>query len=279
MKQILWILIIATFFYLICPNFKSANAQFDLLGSKMAGVNCGVPGHTAKGLFDRANPWQEINECCPRNENKLCPDLAEKVLGFVPAGFANKIPLVGPAINDYNAWCDEMKKIQDKVGDGQCVFGEVDRTKPGKCYCVDDGLVSDPLPAVRKMCEKYVRDNPAELKSCIYCASGQFEDGKAVNKEVFDRGYWTGLGCIPTDFDSFITHFVMKIGIGFAGVIALLCIIFSAIMIQTSAGNAEKVKKAQQNMTSCILGLILIIFSIFILRLIGVDILGIPFLK
>ena len=35
-------------------------------------------------------------------------------------------------------------------------------------------------------------------------------------------------------------------------------------------------KKAQELITSCIMGLMLIIFSIFILRLIGVDILKIP---
>lgn len=275
MKRILQIFILATFFYLFCFSFKPANAQFNLFGSKMAGVNCGVPGSQTQASF-----FQEINECCPKNENQPCPDLADRILGFVPDGFVGKIPLIGPALDDYKKTCDEMKKIQDQVGDGQCIFGKTNKTIPGKCYCIDNELTNDPLPAVRKMCEQYIdaKLNPSELKSCIYCASGQFEDGKITDKNVIDRGYWTGLGCIPTDFQNFITHFVMKIGIGFAGVIALLCIIYSAIMIQTSAGNAEKVKKAQQNMTSCILGLILIIFSIFILRLIGVDILRIPFL-
>ena len=47
-------------------------------------------------------------------------------------------------------------------------------------------------------------------------------------------------------------------------------------MMQTSQGNPEKLKKAQEMLTSCIMGLMLIIFSVLILRLIGVDILKIP---
>jgi len=46
--------------------------------------------------------------------------------------------------------------------------------------------------------------------------------------------------------------------------------------MQSSQGNPEKLKKSQDMITSCIMGLMLIIFSIFILKLIGVDILKIP---
>ena len=38
----------------------------------------------------------------------------------------------------------------------------------------------------------------------------------------------------------------------------------------------EKIKKAQDLLTSCIMGLMLIIFAVFILRLVGVNILRIP---
>ena len=55
-----------------------------------------------------------------------------------------------------------------------------------------------------------------------------------------------------------------------------MCIIYSAYLIQFSRGNPERIKKAREYLTSCIMGLLLIIFSIFILRLIGVDILRIP---
>jgi hypothetical protein len=89
-------------------------------------------------------------------------------------------------------------------------------------------------------------------------------------------GIWTSIGCISSDLKGFISQTLLSWGIGLAGIIALLCIIYSAFQMQTSQGNPEKIKKAQELLTSCIMGLMLIIFSIFILKLIGVNILKIP---
>ena len=74
----------------------------------------------------------------------------------------------------------------------------------------------------------------------------------------------------------FIEETIFGLGIGLAGMVSLLCIIYAAFTMQSSQGNPEKIKKAQELLTSCIMGLILIIFSVFILRLIGVSILRIP---
>jgi hypothetical protein len=65
-------------------------------------------------------------------------------------------------------------------------------------------------------------------------------------------------------------------GIGLAGGVAMLCIMYSAFRMQTSQGNPEAIKKAQETLTSCITGLVLIIFSVLILRIIAQDILRIP---
>ncbi|OGK37872.1 hypothetical protein A3F03_01485 [Candidatus Roizmanbacteria bacterium RIFCSPHIGHO2_12_FULL_41_11] len=102
-----------------------------------------------------------------------------------------------------------------------------------------------------------------ELKACIDCAHD-------------DGGVFTAMGCIPVDFTKFVTKYVLGVGVGLAGLIAFLCVIYSAIILQTSSGNAERLKATQEQLTSCIVGLMLIIFSVFILRLIGVNILRIP---
>jgi hypothetical protein len=84
-------------------------------------------------------------------------------------------------------------------------------------------------------------------------------DGKSIN---------TAIGCIPiNDTDA---------AIGVGGGIAFLLIVLAGFQIMTSAGNPDRLKAGQELMTSAIAGLILLIFSVFILRIIGVDILGLP---
>jgi len=61
-----------------------------------------------------------------------------------------------------------------------------------------------------------------------------------------------------------------------AGGVAFLLIIFGAIKILTSAGNPENVRAGRELITSAIMGLLFIIFSLFLLQLIGVKILNIP---
>ena len=94
---------------------------------------------------------------------------------------------------------------------------------------------------------------------------------------VKDTGISTAIGCIPvlgangtTDFLTFILRWAVGIG----GGIAFLLILYAGFMIMTSSGNPERLKAGQELLTSAISGLILLIFSVFILKFIGVDILG-----
>lgn len=89
------------------------------------------------------------------------------------------------------------------------------------------------------------------------------------------KGVWTAFGCIQTDPSAFIGE-VLRIGIGIGGGVAFLLILFGGFQILTSAGNPEQLAAGRELITSAITGLLLIIFSIFLLRLIGVNILGIP---
>lgn len=107
-----------------------------------------------------------------------------------------------------------------------------------------------------------------EQKHCYDCLTNADGDG---------YGTWTALGCIRADLKKFISENVFGTLLGLAGVFALLCIIYNAIQLQISAGNPEKIKRAQELLTSCIAGLILILFSVFFLQLVGSSVLRIPF--
>lgn len=87
---------------------------------------------------------------------------------------------------------------------------------------------------------------------------------------------WTAIGCLPASPMGFINEFIFGYGIGIAGSIAFLYFLYGSFVILTSAGNPERVEEAKQIITSSIAGLILIIFSVFLLKIIGVNILNIP---
>jgi len=87
---------------------------------------------------------------------------------------------------------------------------------------------------------------------------------------------WTAIGCIPNKFEDVIKDYVLVVGISIAGGTSFLYFLYGAFLILTSAGNAEKIEEAKQIIISALSGLLLIIFSIFLLRVIGVDILKIP---
>jgi hypothetical protein len=90
------------------------------------------------------------------------------------------------------------------------------------------------------------------------------------------EGIDTAIGCIPIEDSNALIGFILKWAIGVGGGIAFLLIVLAGFQIMTSAGNPDRLKAGQELMTSAIAGLILLIFSVFILRIIGVDILGLP---
>ena len=69
---------------------------------------------------------------------------------------------------------------------------------------------------------------------------------------------------------------IVTYSMGIGGLIAFLLIVFGGFQIILSGGNPERVKAGKEMITSAIAGLVLIIFAVFILKLIGVDILKIP---
>ena len=90
------------------------------------------------------------------------------------------------------------------------------------------------------------------------------------------RGIDTALGCIPTENITGFVQWFLRWAIGIAGGIAFLLIVWSGFQILTSAGNPDQLKAGQEQLTAALSGLLFIVFSVFLLRLIGVEILKIP---
>ena len=89
----------------------------------------------------------------------------------------------------------------------------------------------------------------------------------------------TAIGCISTSVDNTGDSFfgsVIKIAVGLGGGLALLLMLYGVFIVTTSAGIPDKLKEGQEVITSAVSGLIFIILSVFLLNLIGINILGIP---
>lgn len=115
--------------------------------------------------------------------------------------------------------------------------------------------------------------SPSKAKICDFAgADKQQECGTCMDSGT---GAWTALGCIQTDPKLFIGR-ILGISVGIGGGIAFLLILFGGFQILTSAGNPEKLNAGKELITSAITGLLIIVFSLFILRLIGFTIFGIP---
>lgn len=90
-----------------------------------------------------------------------------------------------------------------------------------------------------------------------------------------DKECVTAVGKISATPQGFLKA-VLSLGIGFAGLIAFLLLLWGGFQIIMSQGNAEKVQNGQAIITSAIIGLLFILASVFLLGFIGGNIIGIP---
>lgn len=116
------------------------------------------------------------------------------------------------------------------------------------------------VPELRPICDNIDKKYRDTCKKC-------HADGSHI---------WTAIGCVPTDIWIIIKDYLFNTGMGIAGAISFLYFLYGCFLVLTSAGNPEKIEEAKQIIVSALSGLLLIIFSVFILRVISVDILKLP---
>ena len=99
---------------------------------------------------------------------------------------------------------------------------------------------------------------------------------KRAFAQLCGKGIDTAIGCIPIGSGQEFTEFILKWAFGIGGGVAFLLILYAGFIIMTSAGDHKRLQAGRELLTSAISGLVLLIFSVFILRLIGVDVLALP---
>lgn len=129
----------------------------------------------------------------------------------------------------------------------------------------------------------YAQKGGSTCDLCGYC-QGQTKPPSHAQciSCVYDRGgnlksntYWTVAGCISTKPDQFVGS-ILNIVFAVSGGLAFMAFIGGSAMVLTSAGDPEKLNNGKSIIMSSVFGLLLILFSVFLLRVVGVDILKVP---
>lgn len=150
----------------------------------------------------------------------------------------------------------------DVIND-QCHAGVPTKNQAtGACECApDDGVpIPENLKSLTTICDTYARGT--ERTECI----------NALKQSKFP----TSFGPVDIDLGDFVSTYILRTLLGVAGIYALLSLIYASFKLQVSHGDKERVTKAKEMATASLMGLILIIFSLFILSFIGKGILGLP---
>ncbi len=164
----------------------------------------------------------------------------------------------GDGVDDSYFTCIDIAEINRDVGKISVEFTTLSR---GSC-------TTEPVDTLPENYDFYYE----HLRRTIEDTSG-FNSGENINSVICaDGGINTALGCISYDIVGFTTYIlVWSIGVG--GGVALVLIAYGGILFMFSQGNPDRVKEAKSVMVAAISGLLLIIFSTFLLRVIGINIL------
>jgi hypothetical protein len=90
------------------------------------------------------------------------------------------------------------------------------------------------------------------------------------------QGVWTAVGCIPYNDTTSTVRALITIGLGLAGTAVVLMTLAGAFLISTSQGDPKRVEEGRSLITSAVAGILFLIFSVSILRFVGVSVLQLP---
>jgi len=115
------------------------------------------------------------------------------------------------------------------------------------------------------VCEQIPANLP-QKGACQTCAGD-------INGEP--QGMWTAFGCMPTKIQE-ITKVAIYLGMSISGGIGIVSLITAGFLYSISSGDPKRTTEARELMTSTVIGLLFIIFSVTILRFIAADLIKIP---
>ncbi len=152
---------------------------------------------------------------------------------------------------------------------GRC--SEDDQTLPPP----SDNAESVPFALCQQVADAGSTDPNSDYQQCLSCfGSGAGKSVGEGDKEA-PKAFWTAFGCVRVSKNGMVQD-LLRIGLGISGGFVLLTILYGAFLLTTSSGNPKRVQEGQEMISSAVMGLFFVIFSVIILQFIGVSLLRIP---
>lgn len=110
--------------------------------------------------------------------------------------------------------------------------------------------------------------DPTEHAACTQCLYNP--DGT-----VRTGFMWSVIGCIPTDAGG-LTQVILQFSTSVIGGICFLFLLYGSFQILTSQGNPEKLRSGRVIVTSSIIAMLLVFFTVFVYRFAAQNIIRLP---
>ncbi len=143
------------------------------------------------------------------------------------------------------------------------IYEDLSKVNFANCTCVDPEVVFEKEVSLATF-----------APSCYNLPAGERGEGERERciesfAKCGDDSFPTALGCVSLSFEGLINNFLFRVGLSLAGVFVFICLIYGGFLILISRGDTQRIQQAQKMMTNCVLGLLFIIFSVFILNLVS----------
>ena len=152
---------------------------------------------------------------------------------------------------------------------------------PAHALCDVTSAANRTIPCNVNGVQYYCDTNPAcqTLKGNTSGTTNAGAASQGFKPEECDgnTGIQTALGCLHYKSEGgAFTRDLFTLLAGIAGAISLVIMLIATIQIMTGGDNAEQVKKGKELFTGAITGLLFIIFSVTLLKLVAGDIIKLP---
>jgi len=203
-------------------------------------------------VTDPSGPYQTLTDCQDALANQQHPGKFKigTVLGSVPSCVPDNSPSASMT------WSQCQDALANQLNPGQFKIAQA-----GTLGVTIDTCVADPT-------------GPYTFSECKDALTNQKAGGGPLGKNPCEGGTCdTALGEIPTNPQALAAK-ILQIATGVGGGIALILMVIGSIKVLTSSGDQQKLSGGRDMIVAAIAGLLFLIFSVLILRFIGIQIIG-----